>query len=268
MRVGLAGLVVALACGRADAQAPSANAIAAVEVAIHCNAVMERADSALSMNLFSATDMSPYTTELDAMEARFTVHLPELQASAGYDEATMTARKTAAEARIASYMFGSSITAGVRNCLNGPTNPQVNTDRLPEGARAFAMGGRNAKDVMFVDTKSLLRLGHTVRGWQLYVFSGEQQIGGKPARAQWSPFVVDCLTPAILTYGGVGLSEAKTGAAVSADARRAGKVEELKPNTFGAAAWMIACEVTKPAATFETVEAVAAHAAKVFATAP
>lgn len=251
--------------GAAQAQTPpSANSIAAVEVAIYCAAVMERADDLLMIGGFQGASITPLQSELDGLEKEYASKLPALAVAAGYSTEQLDARRKQLAEKQSKTSFGSVAALAVRSCLNGASAPQRSTAQTPGEPMALAMAGRSASDVLYVDTGSLIRVGQAVQGWQLYVFKAEQQVGGKPARAQWAPFMVDCLTPTIVTYGAVGLAEARHGAAVS-DARAAASVKAVEPNTFGAAAWMIACEVTKPATIHATVEAAAQHAAAVFA---
>lgn len=253
--VGIALLVGGV--GAASAQ-PSANAIAAVETALFCGEVMQRATDMANFGLYAPNDRHASEADIDAIYDRYVANIPNLAQQSGYVGDTFAARKKVHREAVAK-MVTSALVAQTSLCGNQVNLQPSDTSTPPKTVVSLALGGRSKTDVMFVDMNSLNRLGPVVSGWQLYVFKADQPVGGKPAKGQWTRFYVDCINPTFVNYGTVGLADLKTDKPYTADARKAPDIQALKPNTFGAAAWMLACGVTQPGATQPSLAAAAEY---------
>ncbi len=259
--------VVALAAafssmGVAFAQ-PSANAIATVETALFCGEVMRRADELANFGLYASGEGRASDADLDMIETRHVTPLAAMLEQAGYSDEKLAERRAVHRAKVSS-MVTSALVAQTSMCGNTVNLQPTDTTTPPKGVMSLALGGRSKTDVMFVDMNSLNRLGPAISGWQLYVFKADQDVGGKPSKGQWTRFVVDCINPTIVTYGAVGLADLKNDKPYTADTRKAPDIKTLQPNTFGAAAWMLACGVTQPGTTHTSIGAAADFSANQF----
>lgn len=244
------GIGLALLVGGAQAAMaqPSANAIAAVETALFCGEVMKRADDLAGFGLYGPNDRRASDSDLDAIEARYVTPLNDWAQQAGYTAEKLAASRAAHREKVGRYVT-SALVAQTSLCGDKVNLQTYDQATPPTATMSLALGGRTKTDVMFVDMSSLNRLGNAVSGWQLYVFKADQNVGGKPSNGQWTRFIVDCMNPTFVNYGMIGLSNFETGKPYTADARKAADIKPLQPNTFGAAAWMLACGVTAPGAT-------------------
>jgi len=245
-RLGIA-LAVLIGGAQAAVAQPSANAIAALETALFCGEVMQRADELANFGLYAPNDRRANDADLDAIDNRYVANIPVLVEQAGYSADRFAERQKAHRAKV-SGMVTSAVVAQTSLCANTVNLQPTDTTTPPKGAMSLALGGRTKADVMFVDMNSLNRLGPVVSGWQLYVFKADQPVGGKPSKGQWTRFYVDCINPTFVNYGAVGLADLKSDKPYTVDARKAPDIKALQPNTFGAAAWMLACGVTQPGA--------------------
>lgn len=244
------GVVVALLVGGAQMASaqPSANAIAAVETALFCGEVLKRVDRMANFGLFAPNDRRASEADLVMIEQRYVTTLPAWSKEAGYSAEKLAARSAVHAEKVDKYVT-SALVAQTSLCGNKVNLQPSDASTPPVVPMQLALGGRTKTDVMFVDMGTLNRMGPVVSGWQLYVFKADQNVGGKPSKGQWTRFIVDCMNPAFVTYGMIGLSNMATGQPFTADTRKAPDVKPLQPNTFGAAAWMLACGVTAPGAT-------------------
>lgn len=243
------GLVLGIWIGAAQAAAaqPSANAIAAIETALFCGEVMQRAADMDTFSLYKPGDLRASDADIDAIYERYVANIPDLAQQSGYVGDTFAARQKVHREAVAK-LVTSALVAQTSLC-GDRVNLQPSDTSTPPEAVSLALGGRTKTDVMFIDMNTLNRLGHAVSGWQLYVFKADQNVGGKPSKGQWTRFVVDCMNPTFVNYGMIGLSNFDTGKPYTADTRKAPDIKPVQANTFGAAAWMLACGVTQPGAT-------------------
>jgi hypothetical protein len=253
--LGIVLAVVFGSTGAANAQ-PTANAIATAETALFCGEVMRRADELANFALYAEGEQRAYDTDLDMIETRFVTPLASVSEQAGYSAEKLEERRAVHRASVNS-MTNSALVAQTSMCGNKVSLQPTDTTMPPKTVMSLALGGRSKTDVMFVDMNSLDRLGPAISGWQLYVFKADQDVGGKPSKGQWTRFAVDCINPAIVTYGAVGLADLKNDKPYTADTRASPDIKTLQPNTFGAAAWMLACGVTQPGATHASLGAAA-----------
>jgi hypothetical protein len=258
--VGFAlALLTALGASPTAAAQASANAIAGVETALFCTEIMQRADELANFGLYGPNDVRAYDTDLNAIETRYVDNLDAAATQAGYSAEKLEERGLVHRAQV-SRMATSIVVAQTRACVNPVTLQPTDTSTPPKGALSLAMGGRSKTDVLYVDMNSLNRLGMVISGWQLYVFKADQPVGGKPSKGQWTRFYADCLNPTLAVYGSLGLADLRIDKPYTADTRAAPKIEAVKPNTFGAVSWMLACGVTPPGTTQSTLAAAADHA--------
>lgn len=244
------GVAVALLIGGAQAAVaqPSANAIASLETALFCGEVMKRADQLASFGLYKPGERRAYDSDLDNIETRYVAPLDSFAQQAGYTSEKLAASRAVHGDKVGK-MVNSALVAQTSLCGNKVNLQPSDASTPPAVSMQLALGGRTKTDVMFVDMGTLNRMGPAVAGWQLYVFKADQNVGGKPSKGQWTRFMVDCMNPTFVNYGMIGLSNMATGQPFTADTRKAPDIKPLQPNTFGAAAWMLACGVTAPGAT-------------------
>ncbi len=260
--LGLSLAVMIGGVGAAAAQ-PSANAIAAVETALFCGEVLKRADDLAGFGLYAPNDRRAYDSDLDAIETRYVTPLNDWAQQAGYSAEKLAASRAVHTEKVRK-MVNSAVVAQTSLCGNKVNLQPSDASTPPVTPMQLALGGRTKTDVMFVDMGSLNRMGNAVSGWQLYVFKTDQNVGGKPSKGQWTRFIVDCMNPTFVNYGMIGLSNMATGQPYTADTRKAPDIKPLQPNTFGAAAWMLACGVTAPGATQLTLTKAAEFSATQF----
>lgn len=246
-KLGLA-LVTWIGGAQGAAAQPSANAIAAVETALFCGEVLERADDLAGFGLYAPDDRRASENDLEAIDTRYVAPLTDWAMQAGYTPEKLAERRAVHRERVGKYVT-SALVAQTSLCGDKVNLQPSDTSTPPEAPVSLALGGRSKTDVMFVDMGTLNRLGNAVSGWQLYVFKADQNVGGKPSKGQWTRFIVDCMNPTFVTYGQIGLSNVETGKPFTADTRKAPDIKPLQAGTFGAAAWMLACGVTQPGAT-------------------
>jgi hypothetical protein len=265
---GISTVLVAVAMmGGAAAQAqPTANTVAAAEVAFHCSEILVRADEMANFGLYAPGEPQPSEDQLYAIEERYELNLPVYAAAAGYDAAQIPANRQFHSQKITP-LKSAQIRENVDACARGEAPiPQHVVMDVPTAGFALAMAGRGANDVLYVDVASLYRIGGSVAGWQLYIFRSDQMVDGKPAKAQWTPFRVSCIgQPEIATYGSIWLADPRTNAPPVATKRGAANRKPVTPDTFGAATWMIACDVNPPTAGYSTLAGAADHAKAQFA---
>jgi surface-adhesin protein E len=260
---GLALVATAMMSGAAVAQTsaqPTANTVAAAEVALHCTEIVERADQMASFALYAPGEQQPAATQLAAIDLRYKNALPAFAAAAGYPEAKVMERRSHHKQKIAS-LKNWQVRENVDSCALGDAPiPATSFMEKPTTGFAFAMAGRGANDVLYIDTASLHRTGGSVAGWQLYIFKADQAVDGKVAKAQWTPFRARCIgQPEIATYGSIWLGDPMKNEAPVADKRGAANLKPVAPNTFGAVTWMIACDVTPPTVTYASLAGAADH---------
>ncbi len=259
-------LAFALA-GIASAQTPpTATQIAAAETALHCSEIVARVEREQNVGRFTQAEIDARKKSLDFIRIRYMGTYP-LVTLAGYTPETIAQRREVHRARIAA-MKDLLLENNITSCALGdsPISP-IFLDDSPSQPHAFAMAGRGANDVLYLDTASFYRDGGTVSGWQLYIFRTDQMVDSNPVKAQWTPFRVVCMgTPEIATYGSAYIADPKKpNLPLVANRRTTANRKKVEPNTFGAATWMIACDVTRPTQTYSTLAAAAEHAASVFA---
>lgn len=240
-------LVVLIGGAQAAVAQPSANAIATMETALYCGEVMQRAADMATFGLYKPNDRRASDADIDAIYERYVANIPDLAQQSGYVGDTFAARQKVHREAVAK-LVTNALVAQTSLCGDKVNLQPTDTTTPPKTTMSLALGGRSKTDVMFVDMGTLNRLGHAVSGWQLYVFKADQNVGGKPSKSQWTRFIVDCMNPTFVNYGMIGLSNLDTGKPYTADTRKAPDIKPLQPNTFGAAAWMLACGVTAPGA--------------------
>jgi hypothetical protein len=252
------GLALALLLGgmQAAMAQPSANAIATVETALFCGEVAKRADDFDTFSLYRPNERRANHGDLDAIDARYVLTLDDLVQQAGYAPDKLAERQ-AAHRGVVSRMITDTMVLQTQLCAKPVTLQPRDTSTPPKGELQLALGGRTKTDVMYVDMKTLHRMGPVVGGWQLYVFNADQNVGGKLSKGQWMRFYVDCVSPTFVTYGAVGLDDLKSDKPYTADTRAAPSIKPVQAGTFGAVAWMLACGVTQPGATQPTLAAAA-----------
>ncbi|MDP3495159.1 MAG: hypothetical protein Q8R82_18775 [Hyphomonadaceae bacterium] len=250
---------VMIGAGQTAAAQASANAIAGVETALFCSAIMQRADELANFGLYGPNDMRASDSDLDTIEARYAANIDAGAQAAGYSAEKLAERRAVHRQRVGQ-MITATVVLQTKLCVNPVTLQATDTNTPPKGAVALALGGRTKTDVLYVDMNSLNRLGPVVSGWQLYVFKADQTVGGKPSKGQWTRFYADCLNPTMAIYGSVGLADLRADKPYTADTRAAAKIQDVQPNTFGAVTWMLACGVTQPGATQASLAAAADHA--------
>lgn len=260
---GISAALVAMAVMGSSALAqtqPTANTVAAAEVAFHCAEILVRADEMANFGLYAPGEPQPTDQQLDAIEVLFEEKLPAYAAAAGYGPVHIPTNREFHRQKITP-LKSSQISENVDACATGAAPiPQTVSGDPPKAGLALAMAGKGANDVLYIDVPSLYRHGGSVAGWQLYILKAEQTVDGKSVKAQWTPFRVACVgQPEIATYGSIWLADPRKDDPPAVEKRGPANRKPVTPDTFGAATWMIACDVNPPTSGYSTLTAAADH---------
>lgn len=263
---GLAALSLAWV-GSAFAQTPpTANQVAAAEVAIHCTEIAARAEADIASGNPDLNPMKIADHHIEPIRIRYVKGLENHTGLATYTSELTAARRAIHKQRVAT-LKPWQVSENVTSCTLGDAPiPLMSFLEMPTAPFALAMAGRGPNDVLYIDTADLYRNGGAVAGWQLYVFRADQMVDGKPTKAQWTPFRVSCIgTPEITTYGSAWLADPKQSDLAFIHKIGEGSRKAVVAGSFGAATWMIACGVTPTPQTYPTLAAAADHTAAVYA---